>query len=210
MYIPKHFAEADGAKIRRVIERNGFVTVVSYPPGESAYFNHLPLIFSAKSGEEEVLIGHMARRNPQWMHFQKNPTATVLVSGHHTYISPRWYRSGRDVPTWNYAAVHLTGKIELVENIEGQLETLRALTSFYEGPSGWQFELPDDLLDAEALTSAIVSFRFKIDKVDAKFKFSQNRSKEDRWGVIEGLLERTDDQSRAVREEMLRHEESKT
>lgn len=210
MYVPKHFAEADGEKVRAVIDQNGFVTVVSYPEGESPYFNHLPVIFSSKAGEDEVLIGHMARRNPQWNHFRKNPACTILVNGPHAYITPRWYKSGRDVPTWNYAAVHLTGRIELVEHFNGQIDTLQQLTKFYEGdgPQAWEFELPADLLNAESLTSAIVSFRFHIEKIDAKFKFSQNRSTADRAGVIDGLREREDDLSRAVRELMLNHEKT--
>lgn len=210
MYLPKHFGGADAAKIRRLIERNSFVTLVSFSNGQVPGFNHLPVIFSSAAGHEDHLIGHMARRNPQWLHFRENPKAMILVNGAHTYISPRWYKSGRDVPTWNYAVAHLTGTVELVEDFAGQIETLKQLSAFFEGsgPGSWEFELPSDLLDAEALTSAIVSFRFKIEKIEAKFKFSQNRSNEDRLGVIEGLAERKDDLSRAVRDEMLSNEES--
>ncbi|CAN5671815.1 FMN-binding negative transcriptional regulator [soil metagenome] len=208
MYVPKHFAEADDAKVRAMIEQNSFALVVSYPPDEAPYFNHLPVIFSSKEGEDEILIGHMARRNPQRLHFQKNPSCTIVVNGPHAYITPLWYKSGRDVPTWNYAAVHLTGRIELVENFAGQIDTLKQLTKVFEGdgPDAWEFELPSDLLDAESLTAAIVSFRFHIEKVDAKFKLSQNRPKEDRVGVIEGLAARKDDLSRTVMDLMLRHE----
>lgn len=63
-----------------------------------------------------------------------------------------------------------------------------------------------DLLDADSLTAAIISFKFHIEKVETKFKFSQNRPKEDREGVIEGLAERTDDLSKAVREVMIKNE----
>lgn len=64
----------------------------------------------------------------------------------------------------------------------------------------------DDLLNESALTSAIISFRFKIKKIEAKFKLSQNRSPADKAGVIDGLSERTDDMSRIVREMMLANE----
>lgn len=147
----------------------------------------------------------MAKRNPQWIHFKENPNATVIVQGPHTYITPKWYKSGRDVPTWNYAVAHLQGKVELIESFSEQIEVLKQLTYFFEksNTKPWEFELPDDLLDEKALTSAIISFRFIIEKIDAKFKLSQNRSAEDKAGVIEGLNERTDEMSRAVRKMMI-------
>ncbi len=211
MYTPQHFSSDDETKIRELIRANGFVTVLSFPECEAPYINHLPVILSATPGEEKVLLGHMAKRNPQWQHFKSNPQCTMIVHGPHTYITPTWYKSGRDVPTWNYAAAHLRGRIELVEGFDAQIEVLKELTAFYEGsgPRAWEFELPDDLLNASALTSAIISFKFHIEKSEAKFKFSQNRSDADRLGVIEGLGERTDDQSRAVREIMLANEKAR-
>lgn len=209
MYLPKYFSENDYEKVKKLIERNGFATVLSFPKNERPFINHLPLIFSSTDGEQEVLIGHMAKANPQWKHFKENPECTIIINGEHTYISPRWYKSGRDVPTWNYAVAHLHGKIELVEDFNGQVDILKQLSTYFEKPSNtpWEFELPSDLLNEKALTGAIISFKFRPEKIEAKFKLSQNRSPEDRQGVIEGLgEERTDDMSAAIRE-MMRGEE---
>lgn len=209
MYLPKYFSENDYEKVKKLIERNGFATVLSFPKNERPFINHLPLIFSSTDGEQEVLIGHMAKANPQWKHFKENPECTIIINGEHTYISPRWYQSGRDVPTWNYAVAHLHGKIELVEDFNGQVDILKQLSTCFEKPSNtpWEFELPSDLLNEKALTGAIISFKFRPEKIEAKFKLSQNRSPEDRQGVIEGLgEERTDDMSAAIRE-MMRGEE---
>lgn len=205
MYLPKHFSINEKARIKRLIEKNSFVTILSYPKDSRPFINHLPVIFSSGPNEEDILIGHMAKRNPQWMHFKDDPSATIIVQGPHTYITPRWYKSGRDVPTWNYAVVHLQGRVELVESFPEQIEVLKQLTHFFEksNMTPWEFELPDDLLDEKTLTSAIISFRFKIEKTDAKFKLSQNRSVEDKAGVIDGLNERADEMSRAVREMMI-------
>lgn len=206
MYSPKYFSQSDDQKVRELIMQNGFATILSFPEKQHPFINHLPLIF--KNNEEKILIGHMAKRNPQWMHFKQNPQCTVIINGPHTYITPTWYKSGRDVPTWNYAVAHLYGKIELVERFEDQIDTLKQISAYYEkpNPNPWNFELPADLLDEASLTSAIISFKFHIEKVDAKFKFSQNRPKEDRDGVIEGLAQRSDDLSKAVREIMLKNE----
>lgn len=201
MYSPKHFSQEDELKIRKLIENHSFATVLSYPDGEKPFINHLPLIFSSSPGAERVLIGHMAKQNPQWRHFRSNPECTLIFVGDHTYITPSWYKSGRDVPTWNYAVVHLHGKIELVDSFDGQVDVLKQLTRFFEKSNAnpWDFELPSDLRDQAALTAAIVSFQFHTEKIEAKFKLSQNRSSEDRNGIIDGLSERTDDKSRGVR-----------
>jgi transcriptional regulator len=209
MYLPKYFSENDYEKVKKLIERNRFATVLSFPKNERPFINHLPLIFSSTDGEQEVLIGHMAKANPQWKHFKENPECTIIINGEHTYISPRWYQSGRDVPTWNYAVAHLHGKIELVDDFNGQVDILKQLSTYFEKPNKtpWEFELPSDLLNEKALTGAIISFKFRPEKIEAKFKLSQNRSPEDRQGVIEGLgEERTDDMSAVIRE-MMRGEE---
>ncbi|PWU21486.1 MAG: hypothetical protein C5B49_02555 [Bdellovibrio sp.] len=208
MYLPKHFSMEDDSKVRDLIASNGFVTALSFPDNTSPYINHFPVMFSQTPSQENVIVGHMAKKNPQWTHFQNNPNCILIVTGPHTYITPRWYKSGRDVPTWNYAVAHLHGKIELVEAFTEQVEILRQLSSFYErpGPKQWEFELPDDLLDEATLTAAIISFRFHIESIEAKFKLSQNRPEIDRQGIIEGLRERTDDLSRSIRELMIESE----
>jgi transcriptional regulator len=151
------------------------------------------------------LLGHLARRNPQWVHFRGNQSVLAIFNGPHSYITPSWYVSGRDVPTWNYAVVHASGPVKLIEDFDGLTDILKKMTARFEsGPRRWEFELPDDLTDASALTSAIVGFELLAEKIDAKFKLSQNRSKEDQQGVVEGLSERTDEMSRMVRSLMIR------
>lgn len=208
-YIPKHFSQDDEIKVKKLVEQNGFATILSFPEKERVFINHLPIMFSSQAGEEKIIIGHMAKRNPQWAHFKINPDCTIIINGCHTYITPKWYKSGRDVPTWNYAIAHLHGKIELVESFNEQIKILKQLSFFFEKPSKtpWAFELPDDLLDEPALTSAIISFKFHIETIEAKFKLSQNRPIEDRQGIIEGLQERTDDMSKLLRDLMIENEQ---
>lgn len=205
MYLPEKFSENENEKIKKVIEQNPLATVLSFSESCKPFINHLPVVFNSNELEEKILIGHMSKHNPQWSHFKTNSECTMIINGASTYITPEWYKSGRDVPTWNYAVVHLYGKMELVESFKEQIEILKKQTAFFEKKQlrPWAFSLPDDLVDESALTSAIVSFRFHIEKVEAKFKLSQNRSKEDQLGIIAGLSERTDDMSKKVREMML-------
>lgn len=209
MYLPKHFATSDGQQTRKLIQDNGFATILSFPKDASVFINHLPVIFSSIKGEEDVLIGHMAKMNPQWKHFQENPKATIIINGAHTYITPIWYKAS-DVPTWNYAVAHLHGKMELLQNFEDQVSILTQLSDFYEKPNSnpWKFKLPEDLKNEQLLISAIISFKFHIEKIDAKFKMSQNRSQLDRQGVIDGLGTRTDEMSSLVRDMMIENEKN--
>jgi transcriptional regulator len=208
MYLPKHFSINEESKVRKLIEQNSFVTLLSYPKDSQVYINHLPVIYSSKSGQENILIGHMSKKNPQWMHFKENENSMIIVQGGHTYITPRWYQSGRDVPTWNYAVAHLSGKIELVESFVEQVEILKELSYFFEKSSlnPWEFELPSDLREESTLTSSIISFKFSIEKIESKFKLSQNRSVADKKGIIEGLKNRTDEMSKLVREMMIEND----
>ncbi len=210
MYLPGHFSVEDQGRIREIIHNYGFATVISMPAGEGPYINHLPLVVDPQSSDKLVLIGHMAKRNPQWRHFQKNTQAMVLFQGPHSYVTPTWYKSGRDVPTWNYAVVHVHGKVQLLESFSEQVEVLKLLTDKYESPreTPWEFELPSDLEDPTALTSAIISFRLEVEKIEAKFKLSQNRPALDIQGVLEGLATQKDDMSQALRKLMLENPKS--
>lgn len=206
MYLPKSFIPNSDDQVRKLIEQNSFATVLSFPKSSKPFINHLPVIYSSLAGEEKILIGHMAKNNPQWMHFKENPECIIIINGAHTYISPRWYKSDRSVPTWNYTVAHLHGRIELIESFDDQVEILKQLSNHFEKQSQtpWEFKLPSDLLDEKSLCKAIISFKFHTEKIDAKFKLSQNRSQDDKAGVIDGLaMERTDDMSRLVKEMML-------
>ena len=209
MYLPPYASAKDEAAVRELIGQNAFATVLSFPAEEQPFINHLPIVFSDLEGEENVLFGHMAKRNPQWRHFEANPQATMIFHGPHAYITPTWYKSGRDVPTWNYAVVHLHGRVELLPNFKDQIAVLKRQTEVFEAgnTNPWEFELPADLLDATSLESAIISFKFHIERQEAKFKLSQNRNELDQQGVIDGLSTRTDDDSLAIRTLMKRNHE---
>ena len=211
MYLPDHFSANDKVAVRKLIEENSFATILSFPGETVPFINHLPLIFSDIHNEEMVLIGHMAKKNPQWIHFKNNPNCTVIINGPHTYITPQWYKSGRDVPTWNYAVAHLYGKIHLLEGFQEQIMILKKISDYFEKSNGksWEFELPKDLMEEHVLTNAIISFKFHIEKIEAKFKLSQNRSLQDRRGVLSGLEERTDDNSKHIKLMMLNYYEEK-
>jgi transcriptional regulator len=209
IYLPKHFSDVEDQKVLDIIESYPFATVMSFDDNSQPFFSHVPLAIK-KTGSSFSLLGHVAKRNPQWNHFQANPKTRVIFHGPHTYITPKWYRSGRDVPTWNYVVVHVEGRVRLIDDFKSLTFLLGALIDKFESGSQdpWTFELPEDLSAPETLTNAIVGFEIEIEKVEAKFKLSQNRSTADKTGIIEGLGQRDDEMSLKVRKLMMEQSKS--
>src|SRR5438477_9886629 len=140
MYVPPHFAVSDPATLHDFIERHSFGLLVSQVDGVP-FASHLPFLLDRAAGPHGTLVGHMARANPQWRQAH-GQTALAIFSGPHTYISPTWYEAEQVVPTWNYAAVHASGPVEVVEDAEALLDILRRSVQVYESPMPrpWSFD----------------------------------------------------------------------
>lgn len=185
MYLPAQFQENDARRLEALLEANGFATLVSTVQGEP-FASHLPLLFERGANASGKLLGHMARANPQWQGFGESQTVLAVFHGPHGYVSPSWYRAG-GVPTWNYAVVHVYGRARLIEDRATLRSVIERLTAFHEArnPDPWQIDLPGDR--HRDLLDKIVGFEIDIERMEAKFKLSQNRSDADRRGVIAGL-----------------------
>ncbi|MEP2651417.1 MAG: FMN-binding negative transcriptional regulator [Paraglaciecola sp.] len=176
------------ATMQQFIEEFSFGILVSdgasHVTENTLQASHLPFLLKPEEGEQGSLYSHCARANPQWKLLDK---ANVLItfSGPHSYISPSWYQARPAVPTWNYAAVHVYGCVELTDK-EQSLKAMRALVKKYE----------PDLLDnqdvvpklfVDKLLAGIVGFKIKIKKVEGVQKLGQQRSASDQLGVFHGL-----------------------
>ena len=153
---------------------------------------------------ERVLSGHFARGNDHWQDLESADELLVIFQGPHTYVTPSWYESEQMVPTWNYVAVHVKGKANLVADSE-LLDLVTRLSNKHER----QFEKPwsvDKVSDKKlnAMLRAIVGFRIDIEQVSAKAKLSQNRSEGDRIAVIKGLQSTKDPAAIHVAELMVK------
>jgi transcriptional regulator len=181
MYIPADFKIEDKEMIYDIIQEYGFATVFSQHEGEP-FATHIPLMIDE---DKEFLYGHFARANPQWKDIH-NQNVLAIFHGPHCYISSSWYESNRAVPTWNYLAVHVYGKVEIVEN--GELkESLSDLVKKYEVPdSSYQLDEVDTTY-LEGMTKGVVGFKIKIKNIEGKAKLSQNLSIERRKFVIQEL-----------------------
>jgi len=186
VYIPPSFAVRDGAAVARVISEFPFATLITVTQ-EEPQVSHVPLLHRADSSPHGSLIGHVARANPHWQRFADG-TSLALFHGPHAYVSPSWYTEpAAMVPTWNYVVVHVRGRVELIPDREETLAVLRQLTERFESSRAapWHLQLEGARLDA--MVGAIVAFRMSIERIDAKFKLSQNRSIDDQRRVVEAL-----------------------
>ena len=186
IYTPRTFVAPDDSAISRIIRDHPFATLIT-PGDPEPFISHLPLERHAAPAPRGTLLGHMARANPHWQHFGKSASVAVF-HGPHAYVSPSWYVDpAAAVPTWNYAVAHVHGVAELMTEGAETRALLDELVRRYEGDRARPWRLQLEGRPLEALLGAIVGFRLTIDRIDAKFKFSQNRSADDRELVIAAL-----------------------
>lgn len=196
MYTPAHFAENDPAQLRAFIQRHNFGMLVSVVEG-APFATHLPFLLDHAVGPHGALITHVARANPQWREIGTQQ-ALVIFAGPHAYISPTWYEAGQVVPTWNYTAVHAYGRVECIEDPAELLALLLETVRVHEQgmPRPWSFD-PDSTF-VQRLLPQIVGLRLVIDRLEGKWKLSQNQPVERREKVARALEAQADEQAQAV------------
>ncbi len=188
LYTPAHFAGSNAEDALALIRAWPFATLVtSSSEGGEPHISHLPILLEGE-GAAANLVGHMARANPHWQAFDRGHT-TAIFHGPHAYISPNWYVDpAREVPTWNYATVHVHGRPVLMDARDtklAQLDTTAAAFEPHENP--WRRKVEGQRL--EAMLCNIVAFHIPLTKVEAKFKLNQNRTSADRAQVMARLRE---------------------
>ena len=186
MYIPRHFQPSDKAAQEFLSQIESGHLVSNTEKGLVSTL--LPLIYDQ---ETNSLLGHVAKLNIQ-ASLPTNQEALVISMLNETYISPNWYASKEEhhkvVPTWDYMMVHAYGQLVIHDEPEWILNQVTRLTNHFEAnqPKPWNVDqAPTDYVDGQI--RAIVGIELKINRIEASFKMSQNKSKADLDGVIAGL-----------------------
>ncbi|HEX8697606.1 MAG TPA: FMN-binding negative transcriptional regulator [Myxococcaceae bacterium] len=198
MYLPRHFQEQDPKQLLSIMQRYSFATLVTVDEG-APYASHLPMLVDpGPEGTPTRLVSHMAKANPQWRAFSEDKDVLVIFQGPHSYVSPSWYVTQPNVPTWNYAVVHAYGRPRTITEPEESLRILRATVDTYEAgfAKPWSLEQVGDY--AQRLLPGIVAFEIRLSRLEGKFKLNQNRAPEDRRAVMERLEASEDLEQRAV------------
>lgn len=199
MFIPKYFRINDLGKIEEFIRKNSFAILISVE-NDVPLATHIPVELEKDGKGKNVLRGHVARGNPQWKSFKNSGKVLVIFSGPHHYISSSWYNHV-NVPTWNYVAVHISGRIKIVDGA-ALYRSLNSLVEKYESASANPVNMESMTDDVHQQMKGIVGFEIEIETIEGKWKMSQNRDDEDFGNIIEQLEKLNTEKARLVAAEM--------
>jgi transcriptional regulator len=192
MYVPAAFSVTDPEQLHEFIRGHSFAVLVS--PGESSNSpptaSHLPLLLRINDDGTARLDGHMAKGNAQWR-LADAQQVLAIFSGPHAHISAGWYGEQNVVPTWNYVAVHVTGKLRIERDPDRLLTLLQETVSIYEAGSRttWSLESIDPDF-RQRMIESIVGFSIEIGSIQGCWKLNQHHSESRRAGAIAGLRTR--------------------
>lgn len=181
MYTPRFNQLTDRAILLEAMQRYSFAILFGGDGAEgAAAATHLPLVVKDE-GAHGLIEGHFARANNHWQALAGRE-ALVVFPGPHSYVSPTNYVEELAVPTWNYIAVHAYGKLTLVEDEAGKEALVAGLIAKHEPQYAEQWRgMPDGY--RRTMLAGIMGFRIPIERIEGKFKLSQNRQQQERENV---------------------------
>jgi transcriptional regulator len=199
MFIPDIYKNENQEAITAYLKENSFGILINQT-NEKLWATHIPLELGTNKDGKTILEGHISKENPQWKGFAENDQILAIFSGPHSYISPSWY-DHENVPTWNYIAVHVYGKIKTIEG-DAVIQSLKRLVDKYEQNSENPVRI-EDLSEKTMMQSrGIVAFEIEIEEIQAQQKMSQNRDDKNYQNIISELEKTNTNQSIAVANEM--------
>lgn len=187
MYAPSHFEETRLDALHALVEAHPLGTLVIHS-AEGLSADHIPFEIAAPTAGAPfgTLRAHVARANPLWR--QAGADVLAVFQGPSAYVSPSLYAekpvSGKVVPTYNYAVVHAHGVLRAIEDPAWILALLERLTGRHESARAapWAVrDAPPEYIDA--LLKSIVGIEIPLDRLQGKWKLSQNRPPADRAAV---------------------------
>jgi transcriptional regulator len=202
VYIPEHFRVEDTAIALAFMRANPFAIVVS-SSGPEPFASHVPVVIR-QEGNQIRLRGHVAKANPHWKYLSEQPRCLVIFHGPHAYISPSHYETRETVPTWNYGAVHVYGDARTFSTMPELLTMLGELIPTFEAAYSEQWSSLSEAYRTRML-SHIVGFEIAVDRIEAKFKLSQNRTRQEQQNIVDSLRASSDTAISGTAELMCQH-----
>jgi transcriptional regulator len=197
MYTPATFREERLDVLHGLIQAHPLGALVRHG-AEGLCADHVPFEITAPTPEAPfgILRAHVARANPLWRAAGGDDDCMVIFQGPHAYITPAWYaekqRSGKEVPTFNYAVVHAHGPLRAIDDAAWLLGLLERLTARHEADQAapWRVsDAPADYIDK--LLKAIVGIEIPLTRLTGKWKLGQNRTQEDQATMARELTAAT-------------------
>lgn len=191
MYQPPHFREERLEIQHGLIQKYPLGLLITAGAG-GLMANPIPFFLAPLASKQGTLQAHLARANPQLLELGSVSECLIVFQGPQDYVTPSWYETkqetGKVVPTWNYITVHAWGRPRLIEDSEWLARHLHELTQHKEQERLAPWEVDD--APASFITSqmkGIVGIEIEIDRLEGKWKVSQNRPEKDRKGVLAGF-----------------------
>lgn len=203
MYVPHYYKNENIEDVLDFIEKNSFGIIISQ--SDSKFLaTHIPLELDRNDNGHPILTGHISKGNPQWKNFVNDNEILAIFNGPHCYISSSWY-DHENVPTWNYIAVHIYGKVKIIEG-ERLITALTKLVDKYEK----QMKNPVSVrtMSKEYFNNqikGIVGFEIEITEIQSAYKLSQNRDKKNLSNIVAELSKTDDNNSHLIAKEMEKH-----
>ena len=203
MYTPPMF-KPDRAASLAFAQTRGFGLVCAWD-GKKPVASPLPFYLTFADDGTPRAAFHVARHNPLAKLAGGTASWLLAVTGADAYVSPDWYVSPDQVPTWLYEVVHLTGTVRTLsdEELAEQIETLSAKFEDRLLPKRpWKSsKMTAGRLDA--LKKAIVGMVMTVEEVEGSFKLSQHKSDADHAAIASAMLQRPDEAAQTIGKQMV-------
>ncbi|RYF77765.1 MAG: FMN-binding negative transcriptional regulator [Comamonadaceae bacterium] len=176
MYVPAHYRNEDSAAAIAWLSRYPFGTLITAGPGGEPMATSLPLFAQVDEAGAIRIVSHLARRNPHAAALASGMRGLLVVNGPSAYISPRWYQSPVNVPTWDYVGLQFSGTLTVIDEREGLLDLMRQSIRVFESAAdtGWTMDqAPSEHVDR--LIQGVVGFELAVDQLHCMEKLSQNK-----------------------------------
>jgi transcriptional regulator len=203
MYTPPMF-KSDRTAALAFAQARGFGTICAWD-GKKPIASPLPFYLDyADDGSPRVAF-HVARGNPLIALADGTSSWLLAVNGADAYVSPDWYVSPDQVPTWLYLTVHLTGAVRKLSDAElsAQVDTLSA--KFEERllpkPPWKSSKMTAGRLDA--MKKAIVGLSMNVEEIEGSFKLNQHKSDADYAAIASAQLRQNDDAAQTIGKQMV-------
>jgi len=203
MYVHPAFKVHPAASLAFAAAR-GFGVVIACDAGRPVA-SHLPFRLIEQDGKVPKLEFHAARNNPLGAIAEKGGTWLVAVQGHDAYVSPDWYASKEQVPTWLYESVHLSGPVRVIpgEHTQTHTEALSAkFEGWIDGKEPWLLHKVADKRK-EMLLKGIIAVEMTVETIEGNFKLNQHKPDEDHVAIATALAAQDDPSSQAIAQRMV-------
>lgn len=189
MYSTPYFKAKDENEVINFMHQHPFITLAGVDANNKPVATHVPILIEEREGKL-FLLGHIRKQTDHYKAFFENSNVLAIFTTAHAYVSASWYKEQKQASTWNYQAVHASGRLTFL-NEESLLNILKRITAHFENnpssPSLVEHLAPEYL---NKLMKAIIAFEIEVTEIGHVFKLSQNRDEESYANIIDELSKR--------------------